>query len=394
MKQLEVVLKTVERCNINCSYCYMFNMGDKTYNSRPPYMSKDIAIKLAEFLKTGCKELGVGTLIIAFHGGEPLMQKKEDFKYFCELFYSVLGKCVDICLYVHTNAMLIDHEWINLFVKYNVGVGVSIDGLKNQHDIYRKDKRGKGTYDKVIQGIKILSENKRINEMGDYGLLCVINPDNDAKKIYRHFVDDLNARCIDFLLPHANYDLSPISSASAYGKYLLDIFDEWIKDDDPTIYVRVISSTLDVMLGENSHYMYGIGSAGQSVPIICINSDGSVSPTDEFRTMSSELVYTASYVDNISLKDYLELPLFRKFSFATSNLAKECNECKWMKICNGGSIVNRFSKENGFDNSSVYCAGLKIFYEGISSYLRKNMPPSQYQMVSKFGKTICVEKGT
>ena len=68
MKQLEVILKTVERCNINCSYCYMFNMGDKTYNSRPPYMSKDIAVKVAEFLKNGCKELGIDTLIISFHG--------------------------------------------------------------------------------------------------------------------------------------------------------------------------------------------------------------------------------------------------------------------------------------------------------------------------------------
>ena len=30
IEALQVVYKIAERCNINCSYCYYFNMGDET----------------------------------------------------------------------------------------------------------------------------------------------------------------------------------------------------------------------------------------------------------------------------------------------------------------------------------------------------------------------------
>ena len=383
MKQLEVILKTVERCNINCSYCYMFNMGDKTFKDRPAYMSEKVALKTVGFLKDGCIDLGINSLILSFHGGEPLMQKKSSFEYFCELFYKELSDIVDINLQLHTNAMLIDDEWINLFYKYNVGVGVSIDGIKKYHDIYRKDKRGNGTYDRVVKGIKKLSENKLIKKMGNYGLLCVIDPNHDAKEIYRYFVDDLHAKCIDFLLPHCNHDTLPPFSVILYGKYLVTIFNEWIKDDNPDIYIRIISSVMEMMIGGNSHYMYGVGLGNnQQIPIISINSDGGVTPTDEFRTMSNDMIYTDSYVDSISLKEFLCLPLFQKFNFASNNLPKVCKECDWKTICNAGSIVNRFSVKNGFDNASVYCDALKIFYEGILTYLEKNIPAHQYQLIN------------
>src|SRR3546814_5493668 len=34
---LQVVYKVAERCNINCSYCYYFHMGDETPLERPAY---------------------------------------------------------------------------------------------------------------------------------------------------------------------------------------------------------------------------------------------------------------------------------------------------------------------------------------------------------------------
>jgi uncharacterized protein len=287
--------------------------------------------------------------------------------------------------------MLIDDEWLNIFVKYNIGVGVSIDGLKEQHDVYRKDKLGRGTYDRVIYGVKKLYQNEQIVNMGNCGILCVINPGHSAKEIYRHFVDDLNAKCIDFLLPHSNYSHPPQGETKAYGQYLLDIFNEWIKDDNPEIYVRAISSTLDVILGKNSHYMYGAGISDQAVPIISINSDGGITPTDEFRTMSPEMFYTNSSVNNISLKNFLDLPLFKHFNFAANNLAEKCQECKWVKICNGGSIVNRYSSSNNFDNPSIYCDALKMFYQEIFDYLSKGLP--EYQITSKLGNTFSIEKG-
>lgn len=358
-------------------------MGDQTFNNRPVYMSMEVLHQTIAFLKAGCIDLEIETLIISFHGGEPLMMKKVLFKSFCETLHCELDGVVDLDLRLHTNAMLIDEEWISLFCKYNIGVGVSIDGTKEQHDIYRKDKKGRGTYDRVYQGILLLAKNKHIKKMGNYGLLCVINPANDAKSVYRHFVDNLHAKCIDFLLPHCTHDNPPPMPGILYGKYLIDIFNQWVEDDNPEIYVRIISSKIDIMLGGNSH-QYGVGKAAEEeIPIICINSDGGITTTDEFRAMSNDLAYSNSFVNNISLQEYFKLPLFEKLSHAQEKLSDECDVCIWKTICHGGSIVTRFSVDNDFNNPSVYCDGLKVFYEEIRSYLEKNLPSEIYEVVKK-----------
>lgn len=370
----------------------MFNMGDKTYDNRPPYMSENVAVGIVNFLKKGCVDLGVSTLFISFHGGEPMMQKKSSFEFFCKLFYEELSPVVDVDLYLHTNAMLIDDEWLELFHKYNVGVGVSVDGVKEHHDVYRRDKQGRGTYDRVVEGIRKLSSNHFIKEMGHYGLLCVVNPEHDAKQIYRHFVDELDAKCIDFLLPHCNHDVKPGLDPIKYGEFLLAIFNEWIEDDDPSIYVRFISSMLDILFNRKSHYMYGVGSNNSGdIPIICINSDGSLGPTDEFRTTSTEIYYTNSNVNNTTLEKYLSIPLFQEIAFALENVHEDCKKCEWVKICRGGSITNRFSIKNGFNNASVYCEGLKVFYRGVLDYLKENTSFDERQIISKFGNVFLGE---
>jgi len=40
-KTIEVVLKLTERCNIDCTYCYVFNKGDESYKKHPKYFTKN-----------------------------------------------------------------------------------------------------------------------------------------------------------------------------------------------------------------------------------------------------------------------------------------------------------------------------------------------------------------
>ena len=83
-KSLTVIVKTVERCNLNCSYCYFFNGLDKSYKKRPKFISKLTIDNLIMFLDNAIKIHGVDDLVIGLHGGEPLMQPKSDFIYFVE----------------------------------------------------------------------------------------------------------------------------------------------------------------------------------------------------------------------------------------------------------------------------------------------------------------------
>lgn len=63
---------------------------------------------------------------------------------------------------------------------------------------------------------------------------------------------------------------------------------------------------------------------------------------------------------------------FKELSHASENPPESCLSCCWYNICGGGSLINRFSNANRFDNPSVYCAGLKMFFSTLLQYLLKS----------------------
>lgn len=67
MKTLEIVLKITERCNINCTYCYIFNKGDESYKSNPPLIKEETILASKKFLLDSIINHGVTDIQIDFH---------------------------------------------------------------------------------------------------------------------------------------------------------------------------------------------------------------------------------------------------------------------------------------------------------------------------------------
>ncbi len=379
IRRLGCVLKTVERCNINCTYCYFFNGKDSSYKKHSPYISIDTVKNIALFFKKGCLDLDIDTITIGLHGGEPMMQKKVDFSNMCKIFEDELSKFTAVRFTMQTNGMLIDEEWIDLFIKHRVHVGISIDGDKEINDKYRIDKRARGTYDRVIKGIRLMQSSPEIQAMGKLGILSVVNPEFSGKKIYRHFVDDLKIKNMDFLLQHFTHDDvqdSPGLDLDSHYNYLCDIFDEWIIDDDPNIEVRVLNSSLEQLMGGYSH-TYGNGARSQGdFPLITISSDGDLSPVDDIRSTNPEMMITDRTVSNSTLAQLLELQIFQKIKSAGITPPEKCSNCHWFNACGGGDITNRYSRvTDDFNHPSVFCNGLQKFFSKLSAYALKNGYP-------------------
>ncbi|HAT2332484.1 TPA: XyeB family radical SAM/SPASM peptide maturase, partial [Serratia marcescens] len=79
IKHLEIILKVSERCNINCTYCYVFNLGNDLAINSKPIISHKIIEDLRGFFERACQEYEIETVQVDFHGGEPLMMGKERF---------------------------------------------------------------------------------------------------------------------------------------------------------------------------------------------------------------------------------------------------------------------------------------------------------------------------
>jgi len=124
VKVTSFVVKVASRCNLNCSYCYMYNMGDNTYMDQPKFMSDETIVQLARRLKTYSEESEIENIALVFHGGEPLLCKKEYYENFFDTFKREAPD-LNIEYLVQTNGVTLDQEWYDFFNKHKVIVGIS-----------------------------------------------------------------------------------------------------------------------------------------------------------------------------------------------------------------------------------------------------------------------------
>ena len=366
-KRLLVNLKIVERCNLNCTYCYFFNGEDQSYQSHPKHLAKEQALKIAHFLQQACSDLNITELSFIFHGGEPLIYPKAHFDWMCSLFSETFPSTITIRYSIQTNGTLITKEWAQLLLKHHVGVGISLDGPEIYNDKYRIDHKNSGSYKSVISGLKNLKKEFK-NKSSAIGALCVINPEFSAGVIYKHLAKDLNLKSLDFILPDYNYDNPPPFTPEQYGKYLIALFYSWINDEEEEeTQVRFMSSNIGRFFGFSS-LLYGVGKVGcdQLLPLITLSSNGDLAPLDELRTTDPTFREHRKNINNISLKDFFNLNLFDAINQASATLPKKCLDCCWSEICEGGGLVNRYSTKNKFDNPSIYCDGLMLFYSTVA----------------------------
>lgn len=369
LQHLEVILKTVERCNINCTYCYFFQGEDKSYKKHPPFITWNTIENLTEFLVKGIKQFQIKTLQIDLHGGEPTLQKKADFDRMCRHFRLHLDPLTQLTLALQTNATLIDEEWIQLFFKHRVLIGVSIDGPKEINDRFRIDYKGLGTYDRTIAGIKKLQEASANKKIENIAALCVINPENDAYNLYKHIIYELDIRQLDFLLPDYTHHNFSDQNPDKYGKFLCDLFQAWTDDDNSLIRIRILNSALNLLTGGKT-CLKGFGPTSDGAEAITVSSNGDLSPDDSLRSGIPHLMNKHN-ISCISLSQFFATLEMQTIVQASQKSPDICRSCCWENVCAGNALISRY-KQNNFNNPSVFCSGLKKFYTCVVEYLVKN----------------------
>lgn len=381
--RLQVVFKVVERCNINCDYCYYFNLGDETALSRPAVVSVDTSARIADWLAEGCADLGITSLSLAFHGGEPMMLKPRNFDAICTIFRDRLDPVVDLAINMQTNGTILSETWLDILERHRVHIGVSIDGDRVAHDRHRLDHRGRSTFAKTEANLKAL----RARAADDAAFLgpatiSVLDAANDPAEVFGYLAE-LGLKRMSFLLPDRSHD-TPFAggddTALAYGRALYGIFRAWLLHDDPGLYVRYIATFLshfqlakphddDVLFAKDAAPM-------RRTQVIIMHSNGKVGVNDSYIPALAWFEKTPEYsVESATLRDFLADPIFDEIAAAEASLPPACRRCDWQALCQGGDLENRFSSANGFANPSVYCEGLMYFLENATRLLVENGYP-------------------
>ncbi|MEA3000338.1 MAG: uncharacterized protein QOK17_2171 [Sphingomonadales bacterium] len=380
---LEIVVKVSEVCNINCSYCYFFNGPDRSFQAHPRHMNPLTAGAVADYVRRAAEVDDLNSIRLVLHGGEPLMLGKRKFVELCDAL-GIGSYPVPTAVALQTNAMLVDEEWIEILAKFGIDVGVSVDGPPDYHDEFRVDHRGGGTHAQTAAGIGLLRDAHARGDLRSLGVICVVNPNRDARRIYRHLVDDLGFRLLAFNLPDADWSTVAQEDLAGVGRFLCGALDEWLADDDPSIVVRPFTEMLAFARSSDAD---GWDNRADAL-IVGVSSDGTLAPDDSFRmTLPSVFLPENGKLTlwNSGLSDFKEAYGDGPLPGLGQSDPAVCRSCDWAKHCRGGEAGHRYSPAEGKWRESVYCEPLKQVHGMLDGYLAEHWDERRRRETVAFG---------
>jgi uncharacterized protein len=370
-------------CNLNCEYCFYLEKQALFATDEKYRMSDKI---LSAFITNYITSQPTPIVEFVWQGGEPTLLGIDFFKRVIEL-QKPFVKRKTITNSLQTNGTLLTAEWCQFLKKNNFMVGISLDGPKEIHDRYRCDRKGNGTFDQVMAGLKLLQKHDV-----DYNVLACVAKETAKSPldVYR-FLRNEGVEFIQFTpVVERNSDslgrqiglhlagpaalgqkdkqgeVTPWSVIpEEYGDFLIALYEEWVRHDVGTVFVMNFEWALNAWVGNPSPVCVHARTCGRSV---VIEHNGDVFACDH-------CVYPEYKLGNIlsdTLPDMVAKSLRSGFGMAKETaLPRWCSECEVLAACQGGCPKHRFVTTYYDEAGLQYlCAGYKKFFLHIRKYLR------------------------
>jgi uncharacterized protein len=369
-------------CNLNCEYCF--------YLEKKALFPQDEKFRMPEkvlstFIKSYITSQPTPVVEFVWQGGEPTLTGLDFFKKVVDL-QRPFAKKKTIKNSLQTNGMLLTDEWCRFLKRNDFIVGISLDGPEEIHDRYRQDRKGGGTFKKVMHGLKLLKEHDV-----EHNVLASVACDTAVRplEVYRFFrnegiefiqftpvvectPDDESRRLgLNLGVPHMvggrqQTEVAPFSvDPTGYADFLIAIYEEWVRHDVGKIFVMNFEWALNAWIGNPSPVCIHAEQCGRS---LVIEHNGDVYACDH-------CVYPQYRLGSIltdRLSDMVDNSINSGFGVAKErDLPRECRECDVLRACGGGCPKHRFVRA-GDDGQSVHylCDGYKKFFIHISKYLK------------------------
>ena len=358
--QLDTVLvKTASRCNIDCSYCYVYQGPDTTWRMQPKRMRPEVLTAVRDRLIEQAERQDAGFAIV-LHGGEPLLL---GFDHLAELLRGLRARLSPERhpISIQTNGTLLSEQLLNLFAATRTSVSVSIDGPPEANDLARLDHRGESTFAATMRGIRLLASHSE-NEFLFAGTLSVIQPAVNPRIVYE-FLKALGTPSMDFLLQDGNHDRLPPGKAqfetTEYGQWLSRLLDLYLADPSP-VPIRVFDDIIKLCLGGASQKE---GRGNDRYGILVVETNGEIRKNDTLRASfeSADRFGNRWNITTTSLSTVLASQEYIAYTGMHVPESSRCRNCNLLTICGGGMPLYRWSADRGYDNPSVYCHDHMIY---------------------------------
>ena len=370
-------------CNLDCTYCFFlkkqalypgsgFRMSDEVMES---YIRQTLAAHDA-----------VPEVTIAWQGGEPTLMGLDFFRRSIEVEKRHARPGLTIQNTIQTNGTLLDREWCAFLRENRFLVGISMDGPRELHDVHRRDRGGGPTFDRVLRAVRLMQE-----ERVEFNVLCTVNSANSRHplEVYRFFRDELGAAYIQLIpvVERANdtgyQEGDAVTGRSVepeqYGRFLIAIFDEWIRRDVGRVFIQMFDGVLASWLRGYSSLCVFRPTCGDGV---VVEHNGDLYSCDHF-------VEPRFFLGNIGedrLRPLVDSERQQRFGREKSEtLPRYCRECRFLFTCHGECPKNRVLRTpDGEPGLNYLCAGLRAFFAHVdrpmrmmASLLRRGRPAEE-----------------
>lgn len=357
MSNLFVILGVTDRCNLACDYCYH---PEEFINSKNRIISQEV---LETTIRKVVEESDDASRIY-WHGGEPLIGGKELFVKGSKFIRDVSkGTGVRVKNLISTNATLLDSEWVDIFEENDFHVSVSCDGPEEIHNSSRKFWGGKGSYNKVEEGMKLLRERKM-----KFGLLSVITKAAIGKEREMYDFIKYSGATAGKLHPfevigrgvsHQDQAINP----KEFGTFLKNFFD--IMSEDPSE-VR-ISPFTPVLQGMFGAMIRACNYTTACNRFLYIGTEGEVYPCSRFNGVGEPL-------GNIMKDNIADLRARREDLIGKDHSMKNPCDCNYYRLCGGGCPRNALEQTGDVHGKDEYaCQVRKDLYNHMKKFAEANI---------------------
>jgi uncharacterized protein len=340
-----VVVQPTPFCNINCSYCYLPQRADKS-------VMQHSTIQVL-FEQLFASSWASQELTVIWHAGEPLVVPPAFYESAFQTIAALCPGSVRVQHSMQTNGMLLSTEWCDLFKRWHVGVGVSIDGPRRLNDTHRLTRTGRSTFDQALAGIRLLRR-----ESVPFHVISVLSQNSmDAPQELLDFyvaegIEDVCFNVEESEGAHVS-DLLGGDGPQRRFRVFLSTFWQLARQGDKIRFIREIDGMLPRVFRPEGECVRNV----QVEPFRMLNVDcnGNVS------TFSPELLglknvqYDDFLIGNINAASLEEMRRSAAMHAMSRDIAagvELCRQsCEYFSVCGGGAPVNKLF-ENGSFNSA------------------------------------------